>query len=106
MVIRAKWSSIGLYLRKISINVKAFNQWQAGWNAMKETRKRSILKSIVWRLICIVVSILTSFILTGKWDIAVAIGTIYNAITMILYYFHERLWNRINWGYERPLNEE
>jgi uncharacterized membrane protein len=73
---------------------------------MKETRKRSILKSITWRLICIVVSVLTSFVLTGKWDIAIAIGTLYNAITMILYYFHERLWNRVNWGCERPLNEE
>ena len=72
---------------------------------MNETRKRSIVKSITWRLICIVVSILTSFVWTGKWDIAVAIGTIYNAITMILYYFHERSWNRVNWGCERPLNE-
>lgn len=65
---------------------------------MNETRKRSILKSITWRLICILVSILTSFLLTGKWDIAVAIGTIYNVITMILYYFHERIWNRVKWG--------
>ncbi len=63
-----------------------------------ETRRRSIAKSTVWRLICIVVSVLVSYVLTGLWDIAVAIGTIYNVITMILYYFHERLWNRITWG--------
>jgi uncharacterized membrane protein len=67
---------------------------------MRETRKRSVVKSISWRVICIVVSILTSFVLTGKWDIAVAIGTVYNAITMILYYFHERTWNRVKWGHE------
>ena len=73
---------------------------------MKETRKRSILKSITWRLICIVVSILTSFILTGEWDIAVAIGTVYNLITMILYYFHERIWNKICWGYENLIDKE
>ena len=65
---------------------------------MRETKKRSIAKSIVWRLICIIVSILTSYILTAKWDVAVAIGSIYNVITMILYYFHERTWNRIKWG--------
>jgi len=63
-----------------------------------ETRKRSVAKSISWRLICILVSILTSFLLTGKWDIAVAIGTVYNVITMILYYFHERIWNMLKWG--------
>jgi uncharacterized membrane protein len=65
---------------------------------MRETRKRSLVKSIIWRVICIVVSIFTSFFLTGRWDIAVAIGSIYNVITMILYYFHERLWNLIKWG--------
>ena len=67
---------------------------------MKETRKRSLFKTISWRFICIVVSILTSFILTRKWDIAVAIGTVYNVITMILYYFHERIWNMVKWGCE------
>lgn len=65
---------------------------------MKETRKRSIVKSIVWRFICIVVSIAISYLLTAKWDIAVAIGSIYNVVTMVLYYFHERFWNRIAWG--------
>ena len=64
---------------------------------MKETRKRSITKSVTRRIICIIVSILTAFLLTGKWDISVAIGTVYNAITMILYYFHERVWNRVKW---------
>jgi len=65
---------------------------------MEGTRKRSLVKSIVWRIICIVVSILTTFLLTARWDLAVALGTLYNAITMVLYYFHERIWNRINWG--------
>ena len=65
---------------------------------MRETRKRSVAKAIVWRFICIVVSIVTSFLLTARWDVAVAIGSIYNVITVILYYFHERVWNRIKWG--------
>jgi len=72
-------------------------QW-LDWKYMKETRKRSIAKSILWRIICIIVSVFVSFILTARWDVAVAIGTSYNIITMFLYYFHERIWNRINWG--------
>ncbi len=68
---------------------------------MEGTRRRSVVKSIVWRIICIVVSILTAFFLTGEWDIAVAVGTVYNAITMVLYYFHERIWNKIKWGMEK-----
>ncbi len=65
---------------------------------MEGTRKRSVVKSIVWRVICVVVSFATAFVLTGKWDLAAAIGTAYNVITMILYYFHERFWNRVKWG--------
>ena len=68
---------------------------------MTETRKRSIAKSFTWRIICIVVSIVTAYILTGKLDVAVAIGTVYNAITMILYYFHERFWNVLDWGKQK-----
>jgi len=70
---------------------------------MNETRKRSIIKSLLWRLICIIVSIVTSFLLTRNWDLAVAIGSIYNLITMILYYFHERFWNKIKWGIGKEL---
>lgn len=65
---------------------------------MNETRKRSLTKSISWRIICIAVSILIAYILTNELDLAATIGTVYNAITMILYYFHERIWNKIKWG--------
>ena len=65
---------------------------------MKESRKRSVVKSIIWRIICVAVSVLTSYFLTGRWDLAIAIGSVYNVITMILYYFHERLWNKTKWG--------
>jgi uncharacterized membrane protein len=65
---------------------------------MEGTRKRSLAKAVVWRVICIVASIVITFAFTGKWDLAVAVGTVYNAVTMVLYYFHERLWNRIKWG--------
>lgn len=68
---------------------------------MSDTRKRSIVKSIIWRIICIIVSIITAFLLTGKIDVSIAIGTTYNAITMVLYYFHERLWNTLKWGKEK-----
>ncbi len=63
-----------------------------------ERRNKNKIDCQVHRLainLHIVVSIIVSFFLTGSWDIAVAIGTIYNVITMVRYYFHERLWNKI-----------
>jgi adenylylsulfate kinase len=65
---------------------------------MDETRKRSITKSITWRIICIIVSVLTAYLFTNRLDLAAALGAVYNAATMILYYFHERFWIRIKWG--------
>ena len=65
---------------------------------MNESRRRSLVKSITWRIICIVVSVVTAFIFTSRLDIAAAIGTVYNAVTMVLYYFHERAWNKIHWA--------
>jgi uncharacterized membrane protein len=65
---------------------------------MKETRKRSLAKSILWRFICVIVSIIVSYALTFRLDVAVAIGGVYNVVTMVLYYFHERFWNSIKWG--------
>jgi adenylylsulfate kinase len=68
---------------------------------MIETRKRSLIKSVTWRVICVITSIVTAYFLTGKLDVSVAIGTIYNAITMFLYYFHERSWNKLEWGKQK-----
>jgi uncharacterized membrane protein len=68
---------------------------------MIETKKRSLVKSITWRIICIVVGIITAYFLTGKIDVSFAIGTIYNGITMMLYYLHERFWNKLEWGKQR-----
>lgn len=65
---------------------------------MNESRRRSLVKSITWRIICIVISVLTAFILTNRLDIAAAIGTVYNIATTALYYFHERAWNKIRLG--------
>ncbi len=65
---------------------------------MNELRRRSLVKSITWRIICIIVSVVTAFAFTGNLDIAAAIGTVYNAVTMVLYYFHERVWNRLKWA--------
>lgn len=71
---------------------------------MEVTRTRSAVKSILWRAICILVSVITSYLLTGKWDIAVAIGLVYNVINIVLYYFHERIWNRVKWGIKTSKN--
>ncbi|HAQ21558.1 MAG TPA: hypothetical protein DCR40_20355 [Prolixibacteraceae bacterium] len=65
---------------------------------MSEKSYRSIVKSVSWRTIGTLDTIVISLIITSKLDIAIAIGGVEVFTKMALYYAHERTWNRINFG--------
>jgi len=55
-------------------------------------RKRHILKTISWRIIGTLDTMILSWIITGSLKIGIAIGGVEVITKMILYYFHERAW--------------
>jgi len=63
-----------------------------------ERKRRSILKSITWRLTGTVDTFLISWLITGKVKLALSIGAVEVFTKMTLYYFHERAWTRIEFG--------
>lgn len=63
-----------------------------------ESPKRSIAKSISWRVIGTLDTIIISWIVTGTLTMAFSIGLVELVTKMLLYFFHERLWNSISWG--------
>ncbi|WP_394975295.1 DUF2061 domain-containing protein [uncultured Croceitalea sp.] len=63
-----------------------------------ESPKRSIVKSISWRAIGTLDTIIISWIVTGTLSLAFSIGFIELITKMVLYFFHERIWNNISWG--------
>jgi uncharacterized membrane protein len=63
-----------------------------------ETTKRSFAKTISWRVIGTLDTILISWAITGTFAFAISIGAIELFTKMILYFFHERIWNSINFG--------
>jgi len=65
---------------------------------MSEKSYRSIVKSISWRTIGTLDTIIISLIITGKPEMAISIGGVEVFTKMALYYFHERTWNKINFG--------
>ncbi len=65
---------------------------------MSEKSYRSIAKSVSWRTIGTIDTIIISYLITGKPGLAFSIGGIEVFTKMTLYYFHERTWNRINFG--------
>jgi len=65
---------------------------------MAEISYRSIIKSISWRTIGTIDTMIISYFITGKLALALSIGGIEVFSKMALYYFHERTWNRIKFG--------
>lgn len=59
---------------------------------------RSIVKAISWRILGTLDTIVISWFITGQIAMALSIGSIEVVTKMVLYFFHERLWNIIKWG--------
>lgn len=67
-------------------------------DVVKEKPLRSIVKSLSWRLIGTLDTVLISWLITGELTLAFSIGSVELVTKMILYFFHERIWNNIKWG--------
>jgi len=66
--------------------------------AIVDTKKRSAVKSITWRVIGIVLLGIISYLITGDWKEMTIITVVFHSIRLVLYYYHERAWERISWG--------
>jgi len=58
--------------------------------------KRHIAKTITWRIIGTLDTVIISWVVTGSWQWGLAIGGIEVFTKMILYYFHERAWYKFS----------
>ena len=71
-----------------------------------ELRRRTIAKSLLWRLIGIVwtwvgayfILLLTPQRFRSASLMATAIVVYHHSTRMIMYYLYERIWNKIRWG--------
>jgi uncharacterized membrane protein len=63
-----------------------------------EHRYRSIVKSISWRITGSLDTFIVSYIITGKAGVALSISGVEVFTKIILFYFHERIWNKLKFG--------
>ncbi|MBT8296864.1 MAG: DUF2061 domain-containing protein [Maribacter sp.] len=82
---------------QIIINKKAT---KSAYSTDKKSEKpiRSVAKALSWRVVGTLDTLLISYVLTGKIVIAASIASIDFLTKMVLYFFHERLWNLVSWG--------
>jgi uncharacterized membrane protein len=65
---------------------------------MQESKTRSLAKAISWRVTGTVDTFLISWLITGQLALAGGIALTEVVTKIFLYWFHERIWNRISWG--------
>ncbi len=70
-----------------------------------ESHKRSIVKTITWRVIATATTMLVAYIWLGEWTTSIALAIMANGIKAVLYYIHERVWNRTDFG-RRKIRED
>ncbi len=64
----------------------------------KEKRSRSIIKALTYRLLSIIMDSLLAWAITHNAQQTIMLVLISNMISLLLYFVHERAWNRIHWG--------
>jgi len=62
------------------------------------TRKRSLAKSITYRLLAIVALLTVTLFITKNLSASLLITIGFQAIMTLVYFLHERVWDRIKWG--------
>jgi len=65
---------------------------------MNVTKSRSITKAFSYRIWGTLSSFLVAYIITGKADLSALIAFWETVLKVYIYYVHERVWNKIQWG--------
>lgn len=63
-----------------------------------ETKKRSIVKAVTFRVFATISALIMVLVYTGDWKLAGIVGAVDAVSKTIIYYAHERVWSGIEWG--------
>jgi len=67
---------------------------------MKELKKRSAVKSIIWRIVGVLILGAVTYFYTRKWVTTSLITVIHHGTFLFVFYVHERIWLRCKY----PIN--
>lgn len=63
-----------------------------------EKAVRSMGKVVTWRILVTITNFFGGWIASGNPWVGLGVVSFALVVNSILYYFHERLWNRVDWG--------
>lgn len=64
----------------------------------EEIRRRSVMKSLSWRVTASSTTVFLVYVITGCVGVAFAVGLLEAVAKLAVYYVHERAWNFVSWG--------
>lgn len=65
---------------------------------MKDSWKKSLLKTLIWRVIASLTTMSVVYLFTEEALLSLGIGAMDMLLKIVLYYLHERAWMRVKWG--------
>jgi uncharacterized membrane protein len=65
---------------------------------VSDTARRSLVKTVSWRITGSSATFTISYLVSGNFVVAGTIALIQLTANTILYFIHERIWNKIHWG--------
>jgi uncharacterized membrane protein len=68
----------------------------------RQPRSRALVKTLCYRLLMIVVTVVVALGVVGDVGDAARIGLVANLAKTVAYYAYERVWDRIAWGLPEP----
>lgn len=68
-------------------------------------RKRHIAKTLTWRITATTTTTLIAWFVSGDITAGLAVGGIEFFLKMPIYYFHERVWYKSNFGIDKKLED-
>jgi uncharacterized membrane protein len=60
--------------------------------------RRSVLKSLTFRVLVVIADLIVIYLITRRIDTTLSVTILTNLVSTALYYTHERVWNKIQWG--------
>jgi uncharacterized membrane protein len=66
--------------------------------ASNDSAVRSLIKTISWRITGSSATFLITYLISGNFVMASSVAVAQMIANTILYYVHERIWNRVSWG--------
>jgi uncharacterized membrane protein len=65
-----------------------------------EKALRSLGKVVTWRILVTITNFIGGYLASGSWMVGLGVVSFALVVNSILYFFHERAWNKIDAGKE------